>query len=78
MAIAETGVNSDRSIEQIPLGQVPTDLQPGSLPKKMRAWVIRRDREGEPRERPEREVVEAGQPVDLEARVGVIPRRGSP
>jgi crotonyl-CoA carboxylase/reductase len=38
----------DRSIEQIPIGEVPKDLQLGMLPKKMRAWVIRRDREGEP------------------------------
>ena len=46
MAIVETDVTSDRTIEQIPIGQVPTDLQPGTLPRKMRAWVIRRDREG--------------------------------
>ncbi|HEV1997773.1 MAG TPA: crotonyl-CoA carboxylase/reductase, partial [Candidatus Dormibacteraeota bacterium] len=62
MAIAETGVNSDRSIEQIPLGQVPTDLQPGSLPKKMRAWVIRRDREGEPRRAFQQEDIEVPEP----------------
>ena len=62
MAIAETGVNSDRSIEQIPLGQVPTDLQPGSLPKKMRAWVIRRDREGEPLQAFQQEDIEVPEP----------------
>jgi len=48
MAIIETDVTSDRTIEQIPIGHIPTDLQPGTLPKKMRAWVIRREREGEP------------------------------
>ena len=62
MAIAETDVNSDRTIEQIPLGQVPTDLQPGTLPKKMRAWVIRRDREGEPLQAFQQEDIEVPEP----------------
>ena len=48
MAIAETDVSSERTIDEIPLGQVPEDLKPGQLPKRMKAWVIRREREGEP------------------------------
>src|SRR3979411_2103152 len=62
MAIAETDVTSDRSIEQIPIGQVPADLQPGSLPKRMRAWVIRREREGEPLQAFQQEDIEVPEP----------------
>src|SRR3979411_2114741 len=62
MAIAETDVTSDRSIEQIPIGQVPSELQPGSLPRKMRAWVIRREREGEPLQAFQQEDIEVPEP----------------
>ena len=48
MAIAETQMTSDRTVEQIPIGQIPDELEPGTLHSKMRAWVIRREREGEP------------------------------
>src|ERR1700682_399912 len=72
MAIAETDVTSDRSIEQIPIGQVPSELQPGSLPRKMRAWVIRREREGEPLEAFQQEDIEVPEPGADEVMVMVM------
>lgn len=62
MATPETDVTTDRTIEEIPLGHIPEDLQPGDLPRKMRAWVIRRDREGEPIHAFQQEDVEVPEP----------------
>jgi crotonyl-CoA carboxylase/reductase len=62
MAIAETVVTPERTIEEVPLGHIPEDLKPGDLPRKMRAWVIRRDREGEPIDAFQQEDVEVPEP----------------
>ena len=39
MAIADTGVTADRTVDQIPIGEGAAELELGTLPKKMRAWV---------------------------------------
>ncbi|MEA2646930.1 MAG: crotonyl-CoA carboxylase/reductase, partial [Chloroflexota bacterium] len=62
LAVAESPVGEDRPIDQIPIGEVPEALQPGTLPKRMRAWVIRRDREGEPLQAFQQEDIEVPEP----------------
>ncbi|MHB8510338.1 MAG: crotonyl-CoA carboxylase/reductase [Candidatus Dormibacteria bacterium] len=56
----------------MPLGQVPTDLAPGTLPKKMRAWVIRKEREGEPLSAFREEEIEVPEPAADEVVVMVM------
>jgi len=72
MAIAETPLESERTIDEIPLGEVPHDLKPGELPRKMRAWVIRREREGEPIQAFQQEDIEVPEPGADEVMVLVM------
>jgi crotonyl-CoA carboxylase/reductase len=61
-----------RVIRQIPLGHVPTDLEPGQLPDTMRAWVIRAEREGEPLSAFQLEDMEVPEPGPNECTVLVM------
>jgi crotonyl-CoA carboxylase/reductase len=58
--------------DQIPLGQMPADLQPGTLPRSMHAWVIRREREGEPTQAFQLEQIEVPEPAADEVVVMVM------
>ncbi|HEV1996657.1 MAG TPA: crotonyl-CoA carboxylase/reductase [Candidatus Dormibacteraeota bacterium] len=73
MAIADTEVTTTaRTIDEIPLGEVPADLKPGDLPRRMKAWVIRREREGEPMQAFQQEDVEVPEPGGDEVIVMVM------
>ncbi|HEV3232064.1 MAG TPA: crotonyl-CoA carboxylase/reductase [Candidatus Dormibacteraeota bacterium] len=62
MAITEPPATSERPVDSIPLGRLPGDLEPGTLPRKMTAWVIRREREGEPLTAFQQEEIEVPEP----------------
>src|SRR5947209_20375534 len=72
MAIAETDVNTERNIDEIPLGRLPEDLKPGELPRRMKAWVIRREREGEPMQAFQQEDIDVPEPAADEVMVLVM------
>ncbi len=48
------------------------DVQPGELPEKMAAWVIREDREGEPKDAMQVEEIDVPQPGAFEVIVRVM------
>jgi len=56
----------------IPVGEVPSELEPGTLPKRMHAWVIRREREGEPLQAFQTEEIEIPEPAANEVIVMVM------
>ncbi|MEA2682932.1 MAG: crotonyl-CoA carboxylase/reductase [Chloroflexota bacterium] len=72
MAIADSETTTDRDIDEIPLGHLPEDLKPGQLPRRMRAWVIRRDREGEPLQAFQQEDIDVPEPAADEVMVLVM------
>jgi crotonyl-CoA carboxylase/reductase len=72
MAIAETDVNTERNIDEISLGRLPEDLKPGELPRRMKAWVIRREREGEPMQAFQQEDIDVPEPAADEVMVLVM------
>jgi crotonyl-CoA carboxylase/reductase len=72
MAIADTQTTAERTIDAIPLGHLPADLKQGELPRKMRAWVIRREREGQPIEAFQQEDIEVPEPDGDEVVVMVM------
>jgi crotonyl-CoA carboxylase/reductase len=65
-------VSNGRTIDEIPIGEVPADLQPGELPRRMHAWVIRREREGEPMQAFQQEDIEVPEPAADEVIVMVM------
>jgi crotonyl-CoA carboxylase/reductase len=56
----------------IPVGEVPAELELGTLPKRMHAWVIRRDREGEPLQAFQTEEIDIPEPAAGEVIVMVM------
>jgi hypothetical protein len=48
------------------------DVEPGELPKTMTAWVIRQDREGEPKDAFQIEEIEVPEPGAFEVTVRVM------
>src|SRR5213592_2702648 len=48
------------------------DVEPGTLPETMAAWVIRREREGEPRDAFQLEEIEVPEPAAFEVVVRVM------
>src|SRR5436189_5497303 len=48
------------------------DVEPGTLPETMAAWVIRREREGEPRDAFQVEEIEVPEPAAFEVIVRVM------
>ena len=48
------------------------DVEPGELPKKMAAWVIREDREGEPKDAMQVEEIDVPEPGAFEVIVRVM------
>ena len=48
------------------------DVEPGSLPEKMAAWVIRQEREGEPKDAFQIEEIEVPEPGAFEVVVRVM------
>jgi crotonyl-CoA carboxylase/reductase len=63
---------SDRKVDSIPLGALPEGLEPGELPRRMSAWVIRREREGQPIDAFQEEEIEIPEPGADEVLVMVM------
>jgi len=72
MATAPNNLAAERTVDEIPLGQLPSDLLPGQLPRRMKAWVIRRERQGEPMQAFQQEDIDVPEPASDEVVVMVM------